>query len=149
MKNFSNIPYDCNEILKKKLFPILPLLDIPAMKRVRDYYKYQNGHKLNNLQLAEDEILCDCKSTCVDIKTGEEFNVLFSHTDVENYVYTKAILKYTSVNRSYEVNYLPNGYAGICLIEFPNGLPALLKKLRPEEEDDYALYDILYLTKKM
>lgn len=82
-----------------------------------------------------------------DIPTMVEFDVIFSRKNPLDYQPTRAILKWVNVNPNIETDFLPAGYSGICLIDFPQGKPNMLKKL-PEfgEEIRGTEYDILYLT---
>jgi hypothetical protein len=147
MTIFSKMQLDCEEIISKSLFPVLPLIQIPDWEQTQKYYSLNPSHKLNSLILSDNQIISDCRTLCTDILCNTKFDVLFSHHDVENYIDTDAVLEYISVNRSYEVELLPKGYTGFCIINFPNGKPELLKKLRPEKEyHDLTKYDKLYLT---
>lgn len=147
MAIFSKIQLDCEEIISKCLFPVLPLIQIPDWEQTKKYYSVNPQHKLNSLILNDNQIISDCRTLCTDILCNTKFDILFSHNEVEKYVKTDAILEYVSVNRSYEVELLPKGYTGFCIINFPNGQPELLKKLRPEKENyDLTKYDTLYLT---
>lgn len=149
MAIFSKIQLDCEEIISKSLFPILPLIQIPDWEQTKRYYSLNPQHKLNSLILNDNQIISDCRTLCNDVLCNTKFDILFSHHEVENYVNTNAVLEYVSVNRSYEVELLPKGYSGLCIINFLNGKPELLKKLRPEnEQNDLTKYDKLYLTQR-
>jgi hypothetical protein len=100
--------------------------------------------KLNEMILPTNSLFIGCRSN-KDMKVDTEFDTLFSYKNVEKYIITKAILKYVSVNPSYEIDYLPYGYYGICLIDFPEGIPLMLNKLNSE---NMVNYDLLFLTKK-
>lgn len=132
---------DLREYIPKEEFDnisksILTLLDIPTiMLRKID---------MNKLVMPKTSMFIGCRSE-KDIKIDTEFNVLFEYFNVENIVNTKAILKYVSVNPSYEIDSLPCGYYGICLVDFPNGIPSLIDTLRPENEKSI---NMLYLTQK-
>jgi hypothetical protein len=139
---FSNLPqYTTNEKIELGISDVLFLYELPIQMLKRG--------NLNKLSLSSTSLFIGCQTWCTDIKCETEFNILFPHHNVENFIFTKAVLKYVSVNPTYEIDYLPSGYYGICIIDFPVGKPNLLHKLRPEnEKDDRNRYDRLYLTKK-
>lgn len=86
---------------------------------------------------------------CKDIKVNESFDVLFSHQNLADSVEVKATLKYVNVNPSYKIDYLPEGYSGICLIEFKNGVPDLMSQLKAYgEKVNQEVSTTLYLSEK-
>lgn len=139
---FSNLSkYTIKEKIELGISDVLFLNELPIQMLERG--------NLNKLILPQTSLFIGCQTWCTDIKCETEYNVLFPHHNVEDFILTKAVLKYVSVNPTYEIDYLPNGYYGICIIDFPEGKPDLLHKLRPEnEKDDRYKYDRLYLTQK-
>ena len=128
---------DIREYISKEEFTnILMLIDIPTIML--------DKININKLAISETTVFIGCRSK-ENIKINTEFDVLFEYFNIENVIKTKAILKYVSVNPSYELDYLPYGYYGICLIEFPNGKPDLISVLKPENE---KCVNMLYLTQK-
>jgi|GEM_PF-5522689 len=142
MLEFSNLPK--SKIAEKMdigISDVLFLYELPVEMLERG--------NLDTLSLSPNSLFIGCQTWCADMKVGKEFDVLFSHHEVENFVTTKAILMSVKINPSYEIDYLPVGQYGICMINFPEGKPDLLNKLRPEnEKNDKNRYDRLYLTQK-
>ncbi|MFN4198075.1 MAG: hypothetical protein ACK4FS_03510 [Flavobacterium sp.] len=82
-----------------------------------------------------------------DIPEGVELDVIFPKSNPIAFIKTKAVLKWFSVNANIKTDYLPTGYSGICLIDFPEGKPELLKNLVEFGTDKYGKdYEELYLT---
>ena len=97
----------------------------------------------------ENEIFIFGTSGYCDVPVETSFDVIISNSNALNYVFIKSILKYVSVNPSYEIDYLPNGYSGLCLLEFPDGEPDILNKLGiAGEKKDFSIHDFLILTQK-
>ena len=83
------------------------------------------------------------------LKINTNFDVIIPRRSVNESIFCHSILKYVSVNPSYEIDYLPRGYSSLCLLEFPNGKPKLLKKLPIFcGTTDYSIHDMLILTQK-
>jgi hypothetical protein len=147
MATFSDIQLESLEIISKGLVPVLPLISIADQVEMKNYYSRNPQHRLNNLVLASTQIITESKGFCTDIPFNTKFDVLFLHDEVENFIITNAVLEYVSFNRGYEVDCLPNGYSALCIINFPDGKPELLNKLRPQKTArDLSKYDVLYLT---
>ena len=82
-----------------------------------------------------------------DIPIGVEFDVIFSRTNPQDYMSCRSILEWVNVNHTREIDYLPAGYSGVCLIEFSNGKPEILSRLAEFGDDKRQVdYDVLYLT---
>ncbi|HEY8936095.1 MAG TPA: hypothetical protein VIM65_12775 [Cyclobacteriaceae bacterium] len=122
MTTFS-MKLNCDDIKQQNLYPILFLNEIPS----DDHFKSGN---LSRIVKSDKSIFIWCQSLCVDIPVGTEFDIIFPHHDIEMNDNINAVLKYVSINPAYEVSYLPNGYSGICLIDFPDGLPAFVAKIK-------------------
>ena len=118
----------------------LSLLDIPTEKELSK----------GNIPIPRNnEILVFAVAEFANIPVSTIFDVIFPSLNVEDYVEVKSILNYVTVNPSYEIDYLPKGYSGICLFEFPDGKPDILKKLAVYgEKKDYSIHDTLLLTQK-
>jgi len=78
MVTFSKIQLDCEEIISKSFFPILPLIQIPDWEQTKKYYSLNPQHKLNSLVLSDNQIISDCRTLCTDILCNTKFDVLFS-----------------------------------------------------------------------
>lgn len=130
-----------SEIEKKESILIFDLPDIISEKSISNYESLPKINSVTSQYFGTGRYE-------IDIKVGREFNILFSKKDPKSYIKTKAVLKYISFNRNIEVDYLPAGYSGICLIDFPEGKPTeLLNNLCELGEDKYEKNcDVLYLT---
>ncbi len=150
MAVFSDLELVSSEAISKGIFPILILMSIADQERVKEYYSRNPEHRFNNLRLTENQILVECCSDYTDIPTGSKFDIIFADRDVENFVNVSAVLEYASFNRSFEVDRVPNKITSVVvLINFPEGKPEILNKLRfQNEKRDINKYDELYLTEK-
>ncbi|HEY8936093.1 MAG TPA: hypothetical protein VIM65_12765 [Cyclobacteriaceae bacterium] len=84
-----------------------------------------------------------------NIKVNATFDAIISQNNIKTSIFTRAILKYISVNPSYKIDYLPKGYSGLCLLNFPQGKPDILKNIPVYGENkDYEKHDILILTQR-
>lgn len=85
-----------------------------------------------------------------ELKIGSTFDVIFPRRSPNMYIESLIELKYVSVNPKYEIDYLPKGYSGICLLKFHNEMPnEILNKLAVyEEKRDRQKHDTLILTQK-
>jgi hypothetical protein len=136
----SNIILSLNEQGYYKKYHEMGLIDLPSEKDL-------SKGKLPVPQT--NEIFIFGTTGYADIPVETLFDVIFSYHGVIDYVYEKSILKYVSVNPSYEINYLPQGYSGLCLLEFPDGKPDILNKLAIfGDKKDYSIHDTLILTQK-
>lgn len=141
--NISNFFIQLNENRELKENPSILLLDFP---RIIDL---QKGNLPNSM---ENAIYVFCTTVLsngeLDIHINTKFNSLIAYRSNE-YTQCNTILKYVSVNPSYEIDYLPGGYTGLCLLEFPDGKPDILKKLAVYgEKKDYSIHDTLILTQE-
>jgi hypothetical protein len=122
-------------------FPTLSLLDIPTAKEL--------ARGLNHIEVNKKEIFLFAAADYTEIKKQTIFNTLIARTNIENTISCNVILKYVSVNPSYEIDYIPKGYSAICIFEFPDGKPEILNKLAIYgEKKDYSKHDTLILTQK-
>lgn len=149
MAVFSDLELVAPEVISKGIFPILILMSMGDHERMKDYYSKKPEHRFNSLQLSENQILAACCSFYTDIPVDSKFDVIFAGRDVENFVNVSAVLEYASYNRSFEIDIIPNGYGPLAIINFPEGKPEMVSKLRLENEKrDFNKYDELYLTEK-
>jgi hypothetical protein len=99
-------------------------------------------HKENQIFIMGSSIYCE-----VPIETS--FDVIYPNRNILDYIFVKSTLKYVSVNPSYEIDYLPQGYSGLFLLEFPDEIPEILNKLgMHREKKDLSIHDHLVLTQK-
>jgi len=86
----------------------------------------------------------------LEIKIGTQFDIIFASKEINDFVECSAILKYVNINPGYEINYLPGGYTGICLLEFKSGIPIdMIEKLAPfDMHGGSSKIDTLILTQK-
>lgn len=132
MLNFSQQNYFDN-------YPTLSILDIPTSKEL--------NRGLNSRIINENEMFLFAAADYVNIYINTSFNIIIPSRNIENSIESHTILKYVSVNPSYEIDYLPKGYSGICIFEFPNGKPDILNKLAVYgEKKDFSQHDTLILT---
>ncbi|AMA49869.1 hypothetical protein [Flavobacterium covae] len=118
----------------------LYLLDLP------------NADMLKNIPVKpiKNELFVFARGYNEDLKIGSLFNVIFPSKNPNEYIENLIELKYVSVNPKYEIDYLPKGYSGICLLKFQNEIPnEILKKLAGyDEKKDNQKHDTLILTQK-
>lgn len=82
-----------------------------------------------------------------DLEIGKEFDVIFSRSNPHEYINIDSKLNYLNFNQNIESDILPSGYAGVCLIDFPNGKPNLLNILPEFGSTEIGKgSDKLYLT---
>lgn len=99
--------------------------------------------------LGTNEIFIFASADFTDVKTGSEFNVIFPWKNLHEYEKCSCVLNYVSVNPNYETDYLPKGYSALCILEFINGTPEMLRLLAIYgEKKDYTKHDTLILTQK-
>ena len=97
----------------------------------------------------ETEIFIFGTSGYCDVPIETPFDIIYPNRNILDYVFVKSTLKYVSVSPRYEIDYLPNGYSGLCLLEFPEGIPDMLNKLgMSREKKDFSTHDYLWLTQK-
>jgi len=106
---------------------------------------------LRRYRLTEDipttSMFIDAKSSYKDIDLDVKFDIIFAlHSPLE-YKTVASQIKSVAIRPGVNLDKLPKGYSGICLIDFPLGKPPLLKRLRPANgQIDSKDYDTLYLT---
>ncbi|PXY42534.1 hypothetical protein DMB65_00460 [Flavobacterium cheongpyeongense] len=139
MKKFGDIETKLYSDGNFKEFPTLFLHDIP---REKDLQK-GNLPKIEN----SNQVFLFARSYDLDIKVNTNFDVLYSYNNINECVKTKCILKYISVNPSYEIDYIPSGVSALCLFEFEDGKPEILNKLLYYmDKDKHLTYDNLIIT---
>ena len=95
----------------------------------------------------ETEIFIFGTSGYCDVPIETSFDVIYPNRNILDYIFVKSTLKYVSVSPRYEIDYLPNGYSGLLLLEFPEGVPNMLNKLGvSREKKDLSIHDYLWLT---
>lgn len=118
----------------------LYLLDLP------------NEDMLKNMVLKpkENELYVFARGYNDDLKVGSLFNVIFPSKQPGKFAECHVELKYVSVNHTYELNYLPRGYSGICLLNFFSEVPIeILNKLAKYDlKRDSLINDTLILTQR-
>jgi hypothetical protein len=141
MINISEIMFELSQKNYFADYPTLSLLDIPTTKEL--------NRGLDNKIINSDEVFLFASAGLTEIKNLTSFNMLFAYRNLEHSVNCNVILKYISINPSYEIDYLPKGYSAICIFEFPEGKPEILNKLAYYgEKKDYSIHDTLILTQK-
>lgn len=126
----------------------LGLLDVPNESQISSMMRILE--RTGNLNLVTPNSFFCFGVAYRDVKVGSTYSTLFASQNVMNFANVEATLKYVNVNKSYEVDYLPRGYSGICLIEFNGSKPELLKKLKVYREiGNSEAYDTLYLSQKV
>jgi hypothetical protein len=120
----------------------LYLLDLPSEDQLRKT-------KISNNLLSSNSVFIIGRGYDDGIKIGASFNAIFPRKNPVDGIKTEAIIKYISVNPTYEIDYLPKGYSGLCLIEFTNEIPVFLNKLTIYgEKKDLMHNDTLILTQQ-
>jgi hypothetical protein len=111
-----------------------------------------NEDMLKNIPLKpmQNELYVFARGYSDELKIGSTFNVVFPSKNPNEYVESLIELKYISVNPKHEIDYLPKGYSGICLLKFQNEKPdEILNKLAIyDEKKDKHKHDTLFLTQK-
>jgi len=116
--------------------PLLLLEELPATRHLANMKPGSLGREVYIIA-----------GTGKDISVNQTFDVIFAKKDPTNYIQTDAILKYVNIRPSHEITTLEAGMSGLCLVEFSQGIPELIKKLKPFEETyKNEAYDFLYLT---
>ncbi|WP_264529063.1 hypothetical protein [Flavobacterium sp. N502540] len=138
MKKFGDIETKLysNGYLKK--YPTLFLQDIP---REKDLQK-GNLPKVENT----NQIFLFARAYDLDIKVNETFDLILTYNNIDQWLKTKCILKYVSVNPSYEIDYIPMNYSALCLFEFENGKPEIINKLKYYMEEKGPDHDSLIIS---
>lgn len=77
----------------------------------------------------ENEVFLFVASDYSDVKADTKFDIIFPYQNQNEFQYTSIVLKYISVNPSYEIDYIPKGYSALCLFEFETERSTLLSKL--------------------
>ncbi len=126
--------------------PSILILDLP---READL-KWGNLPKSNNLNQIFVFATTLVANGYLEIKVGTQFDIIFPAKEINNLINCNVSLKYVNVNPRYEIDYLPGGYTGICLLEFENGIPKnMIDKLAIyETPKDSLKNDVLILTQK-
>lgn len=123
--------------------PSLLLLEFPK----ESHLKLSNLPELNNVHQIFVLATTLVGNGYLEIKVGSHFNIIFPSKDTNSFINCNAILKYVNVNPRYEIDCLPGGYTGICLLEFKEGIPLIMEKLTNYgEKKDYSRHDTLVLT---
>lgn len=142
MKNLEKIILELrqNGFLEDK--PDILLVDIPTEKDLQK----GNLPKMVN----KNEIFAFVFHPYYDIKINTTFDILYSSKNIDDWKETKCTLKFVSVNPSYEIDYIPNGYSALCLFEFEKGIPEMIKNLSYfMDKKDPIQHDSLVLTQKL
>ena len=149
MKTVDNIFIALTQEYIYSIYDDLFIPDIPSQEQIdlvkRILRKNHKEYLLNN-----KSILAFCKAS-KDVFVGAKFDVLFASRSPESYSVVNATLKYINIqiNSSREVDVLPRGYSGICLIDFEKHKPELLTVLKVYgEQRDNGKHDVLYLSQK-
>ena len=99
------------------------------------------------IDIPETSIYVDTGSYSFDLKLDKEFDIIFAKNNPKDFIKIQSIFKYISINANYEIDYLPKGYSGIGLVDFPQGKPEILNKLSEfRSEEKSKTNDTLYLT---
>lgn len=122
MKKFDNFELMLLDSGSFKSDPTLFVVDIPGDNDLRK-------GKLPSLE-NENQVFLFVKSYQINVKIHTKFDVLFLYSDIGNHLVTNIELLYSSVNPSYEIDFIPLGYTSLCLFEFEDGKPEMLNKLR-------------------
>lgn len=110
-----------------------------------------NEEDLHRYKLSKDipktSVFIDAKSSYNDIDLNITFDIVFALHSPFEYETVASQIKSAAIRPGVNLDKLPKGYSGICLIDFPFGKPLLLKRLRPANKQiDFKNYDTLYLT---
>ncbi|MBS7233029.1 hypothetical protein KHA90_18565 [Flavobacterium psychroterrae] len=138
MRNFGNIETKLYSDGSLREFPALFLQDIP---REKDLQK-GNLPKIVN----PNQIFLFARAYDLDVKVDTTFDIIFMYNNIDNWLKTKCVLKYVSVNPSYEIDYIPMNYSALCLFEFEDGKPEILNKLQCYMEKKDLHHDNLIIT---
>lgn len=90
----------------------------------------QNLQRLGLGKLINPKTVLVLGKGCKDIQLNETFDVLFPHKEVEANIEVKATLRYVNLSPGRKIDYLPKGYTGICLLDFKDGIPDLIDRLK-------------------
>jgi hypothetical protein len=134
-----------NQDPEDKLFftqPFLRLSELPTRKHL----SYGN---LDKQLLKPNQIWIGCENRSDDILKGATFDILFPHHSVKEWIETKIILKKIYVKLHSESGCLPCGKYAVCLLQFEQGIPEILTKLRVDGEVIIPdKHEIFYLAQR-
>lgn len=98
----------------------------------------------------ENQILVKCHSLKEKIEVGAKFDAIFSMENIENFISISATLKNIYRNPSYKSEALYELEDVLCIIEFDDGLPSIIDRIRPLEGSFYSDdYETLYLSNQI
>lgn len=118
----------------------LYLLDIPAEKDLQ---------KGINITPSQNEFFVFAKGYNDLLKVGTVFSSIISRNSTIESIYVTSILKFVSMRKGDNVDYIARGYSAICLLEFPNGIPQILNKLPfYGERENGKKYDSFVISQK-
>lgn len=97
-----------------------------------------------------NEVFVFARGDSDENKVGSCYNTLFAKSESNEHIECKVELVYVSVNATYEINYLPRGYSGICLLKFDSKVPDILfdKLSQYDVKHDPKKHDILILSQR-
>ena len=111
------------ESLEKKGNIILPISDIYT----------SNDPQIKKfglpVELSENHVYLGSERPILDVPIYTKFDVIFSLKEPKNYSKIKSELKFVKVRPGQDINFLPMGYSGICLVEFSEKKPDILDVL--------------------
>ncbi|WP_374175264.1 hypothetical protein [Flavobacterium tructae] len=136
---------DLNNEDELKNYPSLLILDLPKETDI------QKG----NLSVPDNTNQLYVFATTVvgngylEIRINTKFDIIFPKKCANEFEECNVILRYVNMNPRYQIDYLPGGSTGLCLLEFPNGRSELFNKLKYYgEKTDYNKHDTLILTQR-
>lgn len=124
--------------------PVLRLSSLPTAKDLQN-------EKLVDVSTTENQIWIYCECYNFDIQLDTDFDVIFAHSDINNYEKVNSKLKFISIKKSEPVSrtVFPKGMSALCLIEF-DLKPKILSKLRYDGELlDKTIHEIFFLTNQI
>lgn len=96
--------------------------------------------KKPSFQMLPNCVLYTVAGCNIDVPAGHTYDFIFSDNDMEISQPTYAIIRSLFALGFKEIGEVPRGWNVTALIEFPNGIPALLERIGPKEK--------LYLSSK-
>ncbi|CAA9200767.1 hypothetical protein [Flavobacterium collinsii] len=129
-----------------KKYPSLLIMDLPKETDIQK----GNLKEPNSVNLLYVFATTVVGNGYLEIKVNTKFDIIFAKKNSNDFEECSVILRYVNMNPRYQIDYLPGGAIGLCLLEFPNGKPELFNKLKYYgEKKDYNKHDTIILTQRI
>jgi hypothetical protein len=130
-------------LVENKFVPILCKLSkemLPTLEIINQFDA--NTKEITNFlnwTESENEIITYNSYAMYELEIPASFNFLIDLKDPNGGIEIKSIIKQTIWNGRLPLNIIDSGYKTSCIIEFENGIPDRLNKLKYYEKRDFKL----------